>query len=163
MYQYLMSTSSTLTRKTATERRTLRRLRALLVEQFAPPVCARIRAKREAVRQEALARGDKDKARDYTQEGMARRLHLSLRAYRAYEKDREPSYSRRLAIARSLGLPSDYFETVKASPGIEEMESLRQELAAVRGEMAGLHSEVADLRKSLPASRPRPAKKRRAS
>lgn len=163
MYQYLMSTSSTLPRKTATERRTLRRLRALLVEQFAPPICAQIKSKRKALRDDALARGNKDKARDLTQEGMARRLHLSLRAYRFYEKDREPSYTRRLQIAKALGLAADYFETVKNSPSTGEMEALRGELAAVRGEMAGLHSDLAELRKSLPASRPQPAKKRRAS
>jgi len=119
-----------------------------LTEQFAPPICARIRATRDRLRQEALDRGEKEKARQLTQQGIAERLHLSLGAYAAYEKTREPAYYRRREIAKVFGLAADYFDAPGESRE-EEFERLREELAGTRGEVAGLRQEVADLRREL--------------
>jgi transcriptional regulator with XRE-family HTH domain len=78
-----------------------------------PPICAFIRETRERLKEEAKAEGGLDAAHEFSQEAVARRVGpkgLSLKAYRAYEKDREPGFARRREIAVALGLKEDYFE-----------------------------------------------------
>jgi transcriptional regulator with XRE-family HTH domain len=62
----------------------------------APALCRRIRAARLGVAH-------------VSQEEAARRLGLSLKAYRAYELFREPSIRRLRQIAHAFGLEEDYF------------------------------------------------------
>lgn len=140
-----MGTASAGTRLTATDRRTLRKLRALLVDQFVSPVCTRIREMRKQLRKEAIERGDKERAKQLTQEGMARAIHLTVKAYRQYEIDREPNYLRRRQIAEVLKLDPNFFEAYV--PDADEMAVLRGELAGMRGEIDGLQRAVDQLRR----------------
>ena len=148
----MIRTATPGTKLTATDRRTLRRLRSLLAEQFVPPICKKIRGTRMRLRQEALDRGEKEAAREFTQERLAAKLHLTTKAYRAYETDREPGYLRRQEIARTLGLDPDYFEVAQSVDRDEEIQSLREELAGTRGEVAGLREDMSDLRRELSQS-----------
>jgi transcriptional regulator with XRE-family HTH domain len=75
-----------------------------------PPVCARIRETRERLKEEAKAQGGATAAKEFSQEQVAHRVGVSLKAYRAFEDFREPSYDRRQAIAKALGFSEDYFE-----------------------------------------------------
>lgn len=143
-----MGTSSAGTRLTATDRRTLRKLRALLVEQFVSPVCKRIRETREQLRKEARERGDSKRARELTQEGIARAIHVTVKAYRAYEDSREPNYLRRRQISEALGLDPDFFEAYVPNREAEDLAALRGELAGMRGEIAGLQRSVDQLRRA---------------
>jgi transcriptional regulator with XRE-family HTH domain len=92
-----MSTSSVHTTRAQTSARNLRKLLLDVMAGEPPPLSRRIREERE--RQEI------------TQEEAARRLHLSLGGYTAYERFREPKPARAREIAAALGLPADHFET----------------------------------------------------
>lgn len=160
-----MGTASAGTNLTATERRTLRRLRALLAEQFVPPICAQIRAARERLRQEALARGDREAAREFTQERIAQKIHLTTKAYRAYEEHREPKLHRRQEIARALGLDASYFESAAADSRQQEIALLREELAGTGAKVDRLATQLEEIRRELQqqAQPPAAAKRRRAT
>lgn len=108
-----------------------------MAEQLEPPICRRIRATRERLKQEAEAEGGRAAASEFSQEKVAQRVGVSLKGYRAYERTREPGYARRRQIAAALGLDSEYFEGDVAT-GLED---LRAELAALRGEVAQLRRE----------------------
>jgi transcriptional regulator with XRE-family HTH domain len=89
-----------------------------------PDICRRIREDREAT--------------GVTQEEMARRLYLSLGAYAAYERGREPRLARLRQIALALGLPEDHYETPAQAPSedaelverLERIERALQELVS---------------------------------
>lgn len=104
----------------------------MLEDEFEPPFCKRLRSIRDAKREEALAAGDAERARQLTQEGMAKAIGVTLKAYRAYEKDREPDHLRRRDIARALGMEQDAFETATLVVTSDQIESLRQEMEALR-------------------------------
>lgn len=129
MYPYMLGTSSARTNAAATERRILLKLRAALAEQFAPPICARIKATRERLKHEAMEAGGREAAREFSQERVAQKLHLSLKAYRAYEKNREPHHQRRQDIARALGLDPDYFEVTVRDADSERLSELERRAA----------------------------------
>lgn len=136
-----MSTSSARTERPQTQARILRRLRRYMAEQFAPPVCARIRATRERLKQEALEAGGREAAREFSQERVAQRVGLSLKAYRAYEAAREPQWARRREIARALGLDENYFEVgaedqrvTRLAGEVEELRGLLERVLEARGE-----------------------------
>jgi len=96
-YLYSMRMSSAHTKHRYRNARTLRKLLTdAMGELEIPEICQRIREARERA--------------GVTQEEMARRLFLSLGAYAAYERRREPRLSRLRQIAQALGLPEDYFE-----------------------------------------------------
>src|SRR5919197_1149611 len=80
----------------------------------APPLCRRIRSARLSVAQ-------------ISQEEAARRLGISLKAYRAYEVFREPSVRRLREIARAFGVDEEYF---LASDGDEESSAFEQKVQA---------------------------------
>src|SRR5690242_14721791 len=74
-----------------------------------PPVlCKRIRDARENA--------------DLSQEEAARRLNLSLNAYRAYETFREPKPPRLRQIAKIFGLDEDYFLSAPVSSDEERLD-----------------------------------------
>lgn len=99
-----------------------------------PPICAWIRATRTELKEKAQAEGGQEAASFFSQEKVAARVGVSLKAYRFFEKTREPSYERRLAIARALGLKEDYFEADGENE--ERMrEIVREELAGLRGDV----------------------------
>lgn len=128
-----MSMSSTRTRSPQTN---LRSLRKLLSECMAdpPPICAWIRTTRVELRDKARAEGGQEAASYFSQEKVAQRVGVSLKAYRAFESFREPNYERRLAIARALGLKESYFE----ADGDREdrmREIVREELAGIRDDV----------------------------
>ena len=90
MYAYLMSTSSTHTKEPQTEMRKVRTfLDDLMAGVRTPPICRRIRELRE----ERFER-DKQPARDgrranqFSQEALAQRVGVSLKAYRAHPRPR---------------------------------------------------------------------------
>jgi transcriptional regulator with XRE-family HTH domain len=96
-----------------------------------PPICERIRE----LRDERFERDKEDARRErrpnrFSQEAMAHRVGVSLKAYRAYEETREPDYGRRRAIALALELPEDYFESQVSRS--QEIRDLREEVAVVR-------------------------------
>lgn len=106
----------------------LRKLRTFLDEAMAeagrtPPICARIRATRDALKD---AQTTTERRSFFSQEKVAQRVGVSLKAYRAWEKDREPNYERRRAIARALELDEDYFE--QPAPDLVGLEARYSEL-----------------------------------
>lgn len=117
-----MSTSSTRTSRPQTNLRNVRKLLAsYMAAAEQPELCRRIRVERERLRDDWKAEHPGEKGNPYTQEALARRLTLTLKAYRAYEDQREPSRSRAREIARELGLPEDHFD------GSDSMVALREE------------------------------------
>jgi transcriptional regulator with XRE-family HTH domain len=95
-------------------------------EATAPELCRRIRAERKRLKDEWAAAHPGDRGNPYTQEAMAHKLELSLKAYRAYEADREPSRPRTREIARALDLPEDHFDQ-------GSLDALRAEVSELRG------------------------------
>jgi transcriptional regulator with XRE-family HTH domain len=121
----------------------LRKVRTLLAECMEgppPPICARIRETRERLKQEAQEQGGRGAATEYSQEQVAHRVGVSLKAYRAYETSREPNYQRRQAIARALGLSDDYFETERP-----EDDRLRQIVQEELGEVREAVERIEEL------------------
>lgn len=138
MYAYPMSMSST---RTASPQTKLRSLRKLLNECMTtpPPICAWVRATRTELKDKAKAEGGQEAASYFSQEKVAARVGVSLKAYRAFEDYREPSYERRLAIARALGLREDYFEVGEA--GVE-VAALQRRLAEEVDRLSGLNDRL---------------------
>lgn len=129
-------TSST---RTESPQTIVRKLRTFLDEQMAeaaliPPICGRIRATRDDL---------KDRyGNEYSQEKVAARTGVSLKAYRAYETFREPNYERRQAIARALNLDPDYFESGASLARVEEQyASLLDGLERVEDRLRSLEEE----------------------
>lgn len=89
-----------------------------------PPLSRRIREERERL--------------EISQEEAARRLHLSLKGYTAYERFREPKPSRAREIAVAFGLPNDHFETRRdaASQDDDQIVARLEALEAQVGELA---------------------------
>jgi DNA-binding XRE family transcriptional regulator len=133
MYAYQMSTSSTRTKDPQTEMRKVRTfLDDLMAGVRTPPICRRIRELREErFELDKQAAREERRANRFSQEAMAQRVGVSLKAYRAYEDTREPDYERRQAIAAALDLPDDFFENQVSQS--QELQDLRGELAEVRG------------------------------
>jgi transcriptional regulator with XRE-family HTH domain len=135
---------------TKTPQTNLRNLRKILTEAMAsastPPICARIRETRERLLDQAKAEGGREAAAEFSQEAVARRVGVSLGAYRAYEFSREPDYERRQQIARALGFSEDYFEV---SDG--ETKLLREALE----QLADVRASVARIEAALGASPPK--------
>lgn len=133
MYAYQMSTSSTRTKDPQTEMRKVRTfLDDLMAGVRTPPICRRIRELREErFELDKQAAREERRANRFSQEAMAQRVGVSLKAYRAYEDTREPDYERRQAIAAALDLPDDFFENQISQS--QELQDLRGELAEVRG------------------------------
>jgi transcriptional regulator with XRE-family HTH domain len=104
------------------------------------------------LRKEALDRGDTKRARYFTQQRVAERLHLSLGAYTAYEKNREPPYFRRQEIAKAFDLDPEYFEIAHAEQDAT-LQGLREELAGTRAEVARLAERVEEVYRVLSRSR----------
>lgn len=99
----------------------------------APALCRRIRAARLGVAH-------------VSQEEAARRLGLSLKAYRAYELFREPSIRRLREIARAFGLEEDYF--LAANGGETELTAFEQQ---VRAELREIKARLDQLERALRA------------
>lgn len=158
--QYRMSTSSTRSESPQTSLRKLRRLLVECMEGSAPPICARIRETRERLKEDGKRRGGHAAAKEFSQEQVAHRVGVSLKAYRAYESTREPGYERRRAIARALGLNEDHFETERP-----EEERLRQ---IVQEELVDVREAVERIEKILAerdetGDRPKRPRRRRES
>jgi transcriptional regulator with XRE-family HTH domain len=97
----------------------------------APALCRRIRAARLNVAH-------------VSQEEAARRLGLSLKAYRAYELFREPSVRRLREIAKAFGLEEDYF--LAANDGATGAAAFEQQ---VRAELEEIRARLDRLEQSL--------------
>jgi transcriptional regulator with XRE-family HTH domain len=100
----------------------------------APPLCRRIRDARLNFAH-------------VSQEEAARRLGLSLKAYRAYEVFREPSIRRLREIARAFGLDEDYFLVTDGSdPGSAAFErKVEAELREIKTRLERLERALARL------------------
>jgi transcriptional regulator with XRE-family HTH domain len=97
----------------------------------APALCRRIRAARLNVAH-------------VSQEEAARRLGLSLKAYRAYELFREPSVRRLREIATAFGLDEDYF--LAPNGGDSRPTAFEQQ---VRAELEEIRARLDRLEQSL--------------
>lgn len=138
MYAYQMSTSSTRTKEPQTEMRKLRTfIDDLMAGVRTPPICRRIRELREErFERDKQAAREERRANRFSQEAVAQRVGVSLKAYRAYEDTREPDYERRQQIALALDLPEDFFEGQVSSS--QELRDLREELSEARGDLAAM-------------------------
>ena len=96
-----------------------------------PPLCRRIRAARLG-------------AAHISQEEAARRLGLSLKAYRAYEVFREPSLRRLREIAGAFGLPEGYFlDQHGQEPGVAAFEQrVEAELREIKARLDRLEQAI---------------------
>jgi transcriptional regulator with XRE-family HTH domain len=104
-------------------------LRKLLLDAMAaadpPLICQQVRHAREQA--------------ELSQEEAARRLHMSLGGYAAYERDREPKRSRLRQIAKAFELPEDHFERQEPATGTaESMAELESRLEELEARVAGL-------------------------
>lgn len=87
----------------------------------APALCRRIRAARLSIAH-------------VSQEEAARRLGLSLKAYRAYELFREPSIRRLREISQAFGLDENYFLAPNGpeTKGADFEQQVRAELEEIK-------------------------------
>jgi transcriptional regulator with XRE-family HTH domain len=101
-----------------------------------PPISRRIRETREHQFDE--------NGRKLSQEKVAQRLGLSLKAYRAYETFREPNAQRLRQIARALGQPDDYFAHSEITEEVRQVvrEELSELVSALRRLEARLEGEA---------------------
>jgi transcriptional regulator with XRE-family HTH domain len=103
-------------------------LRKLLLDAMAaadpPLICQQVRHAREQA--------------ELSQEEAARRLHMSLGGYAAYERDREPKRSRLRQIAKAFELPEDHFE--RQEPATETAETIDE----IDARLQALEARVAD-------------------
>lgn len=99
----------------------------------APALCRRIRDARL-------------KVAHISQEEAARRLGISLKAYRAYEVFREPSLRRLREIARTFGLGEEYFLAANGDPGSSAFEQkVQTELREIKARLERLERALARL------------------
>lgn len=142
LYQYLMTTSSTRTPSPQTTARSLRKLLIGYMES-PPPICAWIRGTRDRLKEEARIDGGATAATEFSQEAVARRIGVTLKAYRAWETNREPNRARRRQIARALGLEEDYFEATRQDEDLlramvhEEVSELRAQMGRIEKLLQG--------------------------
>ena len=122
-----------------------------MTDQVSPELCQEIRRTREQVV-------------GISQEEAARRLGISLKAYRAYESFREPKLARLRQLAAAFGLEEDYFireatQTHRELPSefLDEIASQHEEvvrrLDAQDEVLRTLTIEIAALRNQLDADR----------
>lgn len=74
-----------------------------------PALSQRITATRERLKDEWAAAHPGERDNPYTQEAVARRVGVTLGAYGAWERKKEPKPARLREIARALNLDEDYF------------------------------------------------------
>ena len=91
-----------------------------------PELCARVRADREAA--------------ELSQEDAARKIGVSLSAYRLYETRREPRPSRLRQIALAFGLPEDHYlggqeERDEVAQALQALEARQDELVRMMDEI----------------------------
>jgi transcriptional regulator with XRE-family HTH domain len=131
-----MTTASTPTKSPQTKLRTLRRLLEETMTQAGqtPPICFRIRELRERLKDQ--------QGGEYSQEKVAQRVGVSLKAYRAYEDFREPNADKRRRIALALGQPEDYFEPHEVTEQVREV--VREELSDVLETLRRLEARQRD-------------------
>jgi transcriptional regulator with XRE-family HTH domain len=99
----------------------------------APALCRRIRDARLSVAH-------------ISQEEAARRLGISLKAYRAYEVFREPSVRRLREIARAFGLDEEYFVASNGDRGSAAFEQkVQAELREIKARLDRLERALARL------------------
>jgi transcriptional regulator with XRE-family HTH domain len=120
------------------------------MDAAAPPICARIRETRERLRDEAKAQGGPEAAKEFSQEQVAHRVGVSLKAYRAYEDFREPDYERRKAIAKALGFSEDYFE-IHQPEDARFRQIVQEELEGVRDAVERIEDLLSQREEQSPA------------
>jgi transcriptional regulator with XRE-family HTH domain len=99
----------------------------------APALCRRIRDARLSVAH-------------ISQEEAARRLGISLKAYRAYEVFREPSIRRLREIARAFGLDEEHFVASDGDSGSAAFEQkVQAELREINARLDRLERALARL------------------
>lgn len=104
-----------------------------------PAICRRINDTRR--RQQERWKADHPGERDnpYTQEAVARRVGVTLGAYGAWERSREPELFRLRQIATALGLDEDYFSpTGDLASATARVEAEADQLAEIRVELKEL-------------------------
>lgn len=141
-----MGTSSTRTDRPQTNARNLRKLLLdVMAAAEPPPLSQRIREAREDL--------------GISQEEAARRLHLSLKGYTAYERFREPKPTRAREIARAFGLDENYF--LSSPPDVaaddDRLARMEERLEAMLGEMRGFRAELLAVLSEQPAQPPKAA------
>jgi transcriptional regulator with XRE-family HTH domain len=109
-----MSTSSTCSPSPETSVRKLRTFLGELMAQGAstPAICQRIRETRERLQEQWKADHPGERGNPFTQEKVAGRIGqdgITVGAYGAFERYREPDMQRLREIAQALGLDEDYF------------------------------------------------------
>lgn len=145
MYQYRMSTSSTRTNSPQTNLRRLRRLLtdAMEAAEETPAICIRIRKRREELyeRDKEIAVRERRK-NEFSQERLAQKIGVSLKAYRSYEAFREPPREKRRRIAVALELPENFFDPAEISEQVRQV--VREELGEVLPILRRLEALLAD-------------------
>lgn len=126
---------------------TPRKLRTLLVElmesagenEGRPAICRRINETRRRQQERWKADHPGERENPYTQEAVARRIGVTLGAYGAWERTREPELFRLRQIAVALGLDEDYFSpTGDLASATARVEAEADQLAEIRGELQEL-------------------------
>ncbi len=97
-----------------------------------PAICRRIRRLRDSLKEQFGS--------DFSQESVARRVGISLKAYRAYESFREPRGERLKQIAVALGQDEDYFSRADVTEEVRQV--VREELRAVLASLARLEAAL---------------------
>lgn len=143
---------------------TVRKLRTLLGELMEsagesdgrPAICRRINDTRRRQQEQWKADHPGERDNPYTQESVARRVGVTLGAYGAWERTREPELFRLRQIATALGLDEDYFSpTGDLASATARVEAEADQLAEIRGELRELLPVLRALvqEQALPRSR----------
>jgi transcriptional regulator with XRE-family HTH domain len=117
-----------------------------------PAICQRIHDTRDRLRKQWNADHPGERGNPFTQEAVARRVGpdgVTLGAYGAWERTREPELYRLRQIATALGLDEDYFapsgDLASATARVEaeadrlarQNDQIEELLAALRSQLAG--------------------------
>ena len=86
-----------------------RAARAVEEKPEKPPLCAWIQQTREHLKDQWAAESGGARGNPFTQEAVAQRIGVTLKAYNLWENKREPKPRRLREIATALGLTDDYF------------------------------------------------------
>jgi transcriptional regulator with XRE-family HTH domain len=101
-----------------------------------PPICERIRDKREELQQRWQADHPGQRGNPYTQENVAHAIGVTRDAYRKFETVREPSLERLRQIATAFGLDEDWFQpTGNLTEATVRVEAEADRLAAMNDQL----------------------------
>lgn len=123
----------------------MRTFLAELMEQASqrPAICERVRSTRLRLKESWAADHPGDRDNPFTQEEVARRVGVTLGAYSAWEKTREPDLARLRQIAAALALDEDYFSpTGDLASATARVEAEADRLATVTDHLTSFLEEL---------------------